>query len=68
MQRLILALLLLSATPAVAADLALKRVMLSSAGVGYFEFEAEVDGPATLGLDVPLDQVDDVLTSLVVVE
>jgi hypothetical protein len=25
-----------------------------------------VDGPATLGLDVPLDQVDDVLTSLVV--
>jgi hypothetical protein len=66
MQRLILALLLLSASPAVAADLALKRVMLSSAGVGYFEFEAEVDGPATLGLDVPLDQVDDVLTSLVV--
>ena len=66
MQRLILALLLLGATPAVAADLALKRVMLSSAGVGYFEYETEVDGPATLGLDVPLDQVDDVLTSLVV--
>ena len=40
--------------------------MLSSAGVGYFEYETEVDGPATLGLDVPLDQVDDVLTSLVV--
>ncbi len=67
MQRLILALLLLGATPAVAADLALKRVMLSSAGVGYFEFEAVVDGPATLGLDVPLDQVcTTVLTSLVV--
>ncbi|HME25936.1 MAG TPA: DUF4139 domain-containing protein [Acetobacteraceae bacterium] len=66
MQRLILALLLLGASPAFAADLALKRVMLSSAGVGYFEFEAEVDGAATLGLDVPLDQVDDVLTSLVV--
>ena len=66
MLRLILALLLLGATPAFAADLALKRVMLSSAGVGYFEFEAEVDGPATLGLDVPLDQVDDVLASLVV--
>lgn len=66
MQRLVLALLLLGATPAAAADLALKRVMLSSAGVGYFEYEAEVDGAATLGLDVPLDQVDDVLISLVV--
>jgi hypothetical protein len=58
--------LLLGATPAVAADLTLKRVMLSSAGVGYFEYEAAVEGDATLGLDVPLDQVDDVLTSLVV--
>ena len=52
--------------PARASDLALRRVMLSSAGVGYFEYEAEVDGDATLSLDVPLDQVDDVLTSLVV--
>ncbi|MEJ0015948.1 MAG: hypothetical protein WDN25_05180 [Acetobacteraceae bacterium] len=66
MHRLILALLLAGATPALAADLTLKRVMLSSAGVGYFEYEAEVDGPATLGLDVPLEQVDDVLMSLVV--
>ena len=66
MQRLVLALLLLGIAPAAAADLALKRVMLSSAGVGYFEYETEVDGPATLSLDVPLDQVDDVLTSLVV--
>jgi hypothetical protein len=66
MRRLLLVFLLLGATPAFAADLALKRVMLSSAGVGYFEYEANVDGPATLGLDVPLDQVDDVLTSLVV--
>jgi Domain of unknown function (DUF4139) len=66
MRRLILVFLLLVVTPAVAADLTLKRVMLSSAGVGYFEYEAEVDGDATLSLDVPLDQVDDVLTSLVV--
>jgi hypothetical protein len=66
MRRLTLALLLLGAAPAFAADLTLKRVMLSSAGVGYFEYEADVDGPTTLGLDVPLDQVDDVLTSLVV--
>lgn len=57
---------LVSAHAAVAGELALKRVMLSSAGVGYFEYEAAVDGPATLGLDVKLDQVDDVLKSLVV--
>ena len=66
MQRVVLALLLLGTTEATAADLSLKRVMLSSAGVGYFEYEADVDGAATLGLDVPLDQVDDLLTSLVV--
>lgn len=52
--------------PVRAAELALKRVMLSSAGVGYFEYEAEVDGSVSLGLDVKLDQVDDVLKSLVV--
>src|SRR5271166_178810 len=58
--------LLMTSAPAMAADLVLKRVMLSSAGVGYFEYEAEVDGAVTLGLDVKLDQVDDVLASLVV--
>src|SRR5215467_7513243 len=56
----------LIATSAFAADLSLRRVMLSSGGVGYFEYEAEVDGAALLGLDVPLAQVDDVLKSLVV--
>jgi hypothetical protein len=61
-----LALIVTAPSLAHAADLALKRVMLSSAGVGYFEYAAEVDGPATLSLDVPLDQVDDVLKSLVV--
>jgi hypothetical protein len=66
MRLLTLAFLLGSVCPAFAADLTLKRVMLSSAGVGYFEYEADVDDAATLGLDVPLDQVDDVLTSLVV--
>lgn len=66
--RLSLAALLLVAgtAPAWASELALKRVMLSSAGVGYFEYEAQVDGEAALGLDIPLEQVDDVLTSLVV--
>src|SRR6266478_1798332 len=52
--------------PARSADLSLQRVVLSSGGVGYFEYEAEVDGDETLSLEVPLDQVDDVLKSLVV--
>lgn len=56
----------LAALPARAGDLALKRVMLSTGGVGYFEYEAEVDGNAELKLDLPLDQVDDVLKSIVV--
>ena len=49
-----------------AETLTLERVMLSSGGVGYFEFEAEVEGDAALRLTVPLDQVDDVLKSIVV--
>ncbi len=57
---------MLFSSAAQAAGLVLKRVMLSSAGVGYFEYAADVDGPATLGLDLPLAQVDDVLKSLVV--
>ena len=60
------ALIFLAAAPADAADLVLKRVVLSTGGVGYFEYEAVVEGNATLALDVPLDQVDDVLKSLVV--
>ena len=40
--------------------------MLSSGGLGYFEYEATVNGDATLRLTVSLDQVDDVLKSLVV--
>jgi hypothetical protein len=56
----------LTLPPADAAELALKRVVLSTGGVGYFEYEAAVEGNATLALDVPLDQVDDVLKSLVV--
>ena len=51
---------------AVAQELALKRVMLSSGGLGYFEYEATVDGDATLRLTVSLEQVDDLLKSLVV--
>jgi len=63
---LALVVLLVIVAPAKASDLVLRRVTLSSGGVGYFEYEASVDGDATLSLDVPLDQVDDVLKSLVV--
>src|SRR5262249_43636721 len=59
---------MITATPGTAApgDLALKRVMLSTGSVAYLEFEAEVTGNAELTLDIPLDQVDDVLKSVVV--
>jgi hypothetical protein len=66
MRRLPLAVLLVFPLAAHADDLALKRVMLSTGGVGYFEFAADVDGPTSLGLDIKLDQADDVLASLVV--
>ena len=64
----IVALLGLVVAPSIAAaqELVLKRVMLSSGGLGYFEYEATVEGDATLKLTVSLAQVDDVLKSLVV--
>ena len=68
MTRLVVATLLLLGlgVHAKAADLTLTHVMLSSGGVGYFEYTADIDGDAILGLDVPLGQVDDILKSLVV--
>lgn len=49
-----------------AIDLPLRRILLTTGGVGYFEHEAAVTGDATLELDVRLDQVSDVLKSIVV--
>ena len=49
-----------------AADLALKRVLLSTGGVGLYEYEADVEGDSTVELKAPLDQIDDILKSLVV--
>lgn len=74
MKRLVIAALAaVLALPAVAwsvvaqaQDLTLKRVMLSSGGMGYFEYEASIEGDALLKLTVALEQVDDVLKSLVV--
>jgi len=62
----------LAAAPVVAeaADdgLELKRVVLSTGGVAYMEYEATVDGDASLTFDVGLDQVDDVLKSFIVLD
>jgi len=58
-----MALLALSAE---AAELELKRVMLSAGGVGYFEYQAQVEGWETLNIPVRIDQVDDVLKSAVI--
>lgn len=57
---------LIIADLAVAEPMALRRVMLSSGGVGYFEHEAKVDGNTTLELELRLEQVDDALKSLMV--
>jgi len=66
---LLLPVAVLAALPAAAAErLTLKRVVLSTGGVAYFEHEATVDGRAELLLDVRLDQVDDVLKSLVLLD
>ncbi|MDI1435488.1 DUF4139 domain-containing protein [Polyangium sorediatum] len=51
-----------------AEELALRRVMLSTGGVGYFEHEAQVSGDAELTFDVRLDQVSDVLKSLLAMD
>ncbi len=47
-------------------ELALKRVMLSTGGVGYFEYEATVSGDADLSLAIRRDRIDDVMKSIVV--
>ncbi|MEM7652592.1 MAG: hypothetical protein AAF220_05365 [Pseudomonadota bacterium] len=53
--------------PAVnAQELELRRVILSTGGVAYLEHEAQIDGDTDLRLPIPLDDVDDVLKSLVV--
>ncbi|MFD2185114.1 DUF4139 domain-containing protein [Rhodoplanes azumiensis] len=49
-----------------AAELPLKRVVLSSAGLAQFIHAGTVNGGATVELPVRLDQVDDLLKSLTV--
>lgn len=47
-------------------DLPLAKVLLFSSGVGYFEHQADVDGNATLELTFSVDDVNDLLKSMVV--
>jgi hypothetical protein len=65
-------LILLGATamtaPAHSADLVLKRAVLGTGGVGYFEYEATVTGKETLTLRSRLDQVDDILKSMIILD
>ncbi len=57
---------LVSSTAFASSELELKRVVLSSGGLGLYEYRAQVDGDATVELKAPLDQIDDILKSLVV--
>jgi len=56
----------LAAAQAWAAEPTLRRVLLSTGGVGYFGFEAVPDAEGHIRLTVPLAQVDDLLKSLTV--
>ena len=59
-------LLLAAAASTSAAEPELRRVLLSTGGVGYFGYEATPDAEGRLWLTVPLAQVDDILKSLTV--
>jgi len=64
----VLALFVVVAVPARAADLTLERVVLSTGGVAYLEYETEVTGDTEITFDVRFDQVDDVLKSFLVLD
>ncbi|MBP0580820.1 DUF4139 domain-containing protein [Labrys sp. LIt4] len=51
-----------------AAELVLKRAVLGTGGVGYFEYAAEVTGKEMLTLRARLDQVDDILKSVLILD
>lgn len=62
------ALALVWTTTASANELPLKRVTLSTSGLAQFEYQGQVSGNQKITLPVRLDQVDDVLKSLVVLD
>ena len=60
--------MILAGGSVMAAELALKRAVLGAGGVGYFEYVAEVDGNETLLWRAKLNQIDDILKSIVVMD
>ena len=57
---------LMVSTSALAKDILVKKVILSTGGLAHFEHVASVDGNEILQMPVRFNQVDDVLKSLVV--
>lgn len=57
---------ILTSTAALGAELPLKRVVLSTAGLAQFTHSGEVTPGTTVDLSVRLDQVDDLLKSLTI--
>lgn len=57
---------LLGMSSAFAAEVPVSRVILSSSGLAHFEHESKIEGSKNLSLPVQLNQVDDILKSLVV--
>src|SRR5262245_52082041 len=49
-----------------ATDLPIKRVVLFSSGVGYFEHEGNINGDAKVELKFQVEEVNDLLKSMVV--
>ena len=70
MKRVLVSLLMagtiLASGSALAKDMPVTRVILSTSGLAHFEHEAKVAGSETLDMSVRMDQVDDLLKSLVV--
>ena len=63
---MLLTCLVVASTVAVhAADLPLARVVLFSSGVGYFQHEGDVQGDATVPLSFRVEQINDILKSMV---
>ncbi len=56
----------LASSIALAAEVPVDRVILSTSGLAHFEHHAAVDGNATVQFPVRLEQVDDILKSLIV--
>jgi hypothetical protein len=47
------------------ADAPIKRIVLFSSGVGYFEHQGQVEGNATIDLKFDVEDVNDLLKSMV---